>query len=103
MIDLFTLFVSQRGACFYCEERMIMTQHRARSITRDHRVPQSRNGPSTRANLVGACDRCNTLKGDLSEADFASRYPDTEAIERARAMSVHDAALLAAGIKKRAA
>ena len=33
-------------------------------LTLDHVIPRSRNGKSTWSNLVTACKRCNSLKGD---------------------------------------
>jgi len=46
-----------------------------RATTIDHVFPASRGGGNTWTNLVAACERCNTLKGDRTpeEADMPLR------------------------------
>lgn len=51
--------------CEYCEEPIdIMT------ISPDHATPMNRGGSLELANLRGACERCNTLKGSLLPGEF---------------------------------
>ena len=45
-------------ACQYCGTR--------KDLTLDHVIPRSKGGKSTWNNLVTACKRCNTRKGDNS-------------------------------------
>jgi len=47
--------------CRYCKDP---------GTTLDHVVPKSRGGKNTLVNLVYCCRRCNTLKGNLSLAEF---------------------------------
>ena len=51
--------------CFYCGKPL------SRKVkTRDHVVPQSRNGSSSPSNIVDACKPCNGLKGCLDLEEF---------------------------------
>ena len=43
--------------CQYCSKR-------SNSMTIDHIIPKNKGGKDTWANLVAACGRCNTKKGD---------------------------------------
>ena len=57
----------QRSRCYYCEltmERDLPEAHPQRA-TLDHKVPRSRGGTWSNANLVAACRRCNHEKADL--------------------------------------
>jgi len=45
-----------RQTCQYCSRRT--------HLTLDHVVPRSKGGPHTWDNVVTACERCNSLKGD---------------------------------------
>ncbi|MFC6999354.1 HNH endonuclease [Rufibacter roseus] len=45
-----------RNRCQYCGS--------TRNLTLDHLLPRSRGGQSTWYNLITACARCNSLKGD---------------------------------------
>lgn len=60
------LFARDQGRCQYCGQA-------AESI--DHVVPRSRGGPHTWENVVAACRRCNTVKGDrlLTETSLRLR------------------------------
>lgn len=52
------IFKRDRGMCQYCGAR----DH----LTLDHVIPKSRGGKSNWDNLVTACQRCNSQKGDLT-------------------------------------
>lgn len=49
-----------RGACSYCGVK----QSRKLKLTRDHVVPVSKGGNTTRRSIVPACGRCNSSKSD---------------------------------------
>ena len=57
-------------ACAYCGERG--------KLVMDHAVPINRKslGEHHLGNLVPACDRCNSRKGDASYAEFLADRPD---------------------------
>lgn len=49
--------------CEYCDRRVSLP-------TKDHRTPITRGGSDGIDNLAVACKRCNSRKGDLTEAEF---------------------------------
>lgn len=53
------LFQRDRNLCMYCGER-----YSSSLLTRDHIVPQSRNGANTWENCASACRPCNQRKGN---------------------------------------
>jgi len=53
------ILVRDRFCCQYCGRQMA-----AHELTLDHITPRSKRGRSTPENLVAACKRCNTRKGD---------------------------------------
>lgn len=59
-----SLFARDHGRCQYCGSA-------AESI--DHVVPRSRGGQHAWDNVVAACRRCNTVKGDRLLAETALR------------------------------
>lgn len=52
------IFKRDGGKCQYCGTN--------RDLTLDHVIPRSKGGKSTWTNLVTACKKCNSLKGDYS-------------------------------------
>lgn len=46
----------QSNRCYYCNRV-------SRQLTRDHRVPLSKGGTDSIANIVAACRPCNSRKG----------------------------------------
>lgn len=58
--DWKSVMLAFRGRCAYCGQ----TQSRGARLTRDHAVPVSKGGPTTRWNIVPACQKCNSRKGD---------------------------------------
>jgi len=52
------IFRRDGGKCQYCGT--------TKDLTLDHVIPKSKGGKSTWTNLVTACKKCNSLKGDYS-------------------------------------
>ena len=52
------IFKRDEGKCQYCGT--------TKELTLDHVIPRSKGGRSTWLNLVTACKKCNSLKGDQS-------------------------------------
>ena len=52
------IFRRDGGTCQYCGTN--------KDLTLDHVVPRSKGGKSTWTNLVTACKKCNSIKGDYS-------------------------------------
>ena len=63
---------AQNGLCFYCGEKP--RQERGRIATMDHFIPHAKGGGDRMDNLVYACQRCDSKKGD--------RMPTPEEIRR---------------------
>ena len=61
------VFKRDSHRCQYCES--------TKNLTIDHVMPKSRGGKSTWQNLVAACSKCNSLKGDRTpeEAEMPLR------------------------------
>ena len=57
------VFKRDAGRCQYCQS--------ARDLTLDHVVPRSKGGKTHWTNLVTACRRCNTIKGDRTPEQAA--------------------------------
>lgn len=58
----------QQNYCFYCEEPLT-----AHSCTADHVKPKYAFGLDHRNNIVAACEACNKLKGNMSDALFEKK------------------------------
>lgn len=86
------LFERQNGICHYCDVEMVLEMGRGFSCTQDHVIPKKRGGYRVPNNSVGACKRCNDLKGSLSEKAFRIEYPSPDAIEAASPMAKADEA-----------
>lgn len=52
------IFKRDGGKCQYCGS--------TKDLTLDHLIPRSKGGKSTWTNLVTACKKCNSIKGDCS-------------------------------------
>lgn len=52
------IFKRDSFSCQYCGN--------SKNLTLDHVVPRSKGGKTSWGNLVTACKRCNTVKGDLT-------------------------------------
>ncbi|MBC6401408.1 MAG: HNH endonuclease [Ekhidna sp.] len=52
------IFKRDNGKCQYCGT--------SKDLTLDHVVPRSKGGKSTWTNLVTACKKCNSVKGDFT-------------------------------------
>lgn len=58
-------------ACVYCGS--------TEQVQMDHKIPVSRGGGHTKANIAPACKRCNRCKGALTDAEFReflALYPE---------------------------
>ncbi|MEK7413410.1 MAG: HNH endonuclease [Planctomycetota bacterium] len=62
------VFTRDDFACQYCGARIGIS-----SGTRDHVVPRSRGGPDNLSNVVTACGKCNTTKGDRTPDEAGMR------------------------------
>lgn len=63
----------QDGRCYYCGLLVWWDGDNKRtSAINEHRVPLSRGGPHRPSNIVVACGRCDSLKGDLTDVEFLS-------------------------------
>lgn len=58
------LFLRDANLCLYCGN-----EYPDATLTRDHIVPISRGGKDCWANVVAACKRCNTHKGNRTPED----------------------------------
>ena len=54
-----TLALRDRFCCGYCGKKFPM-----RELTFDHVIPRSKGGKNTADNLLMACVKCNTMKGN---------------------------------------
>ena len=65
------IFARDHWKCQYCDQSPTDNN----PLTMDHIVPQSRNGPTVVANLVSACQQCNTRKTNQSADEFLANDP----------------------------
>jgi 5-methylcytosine-specific restriction endonuclease McrA len=63
------IWAEQLGCCAYCNNKINIED-----ATLDHLRPKAKGGLTELANLVIACGRCNTLKGDLDLYRFLRRH-----------------------------
>lgn len=70
------IFKRDKGLCQYCYRP---------GDTLDHLMPQVRGGTSIRANLVVACKRCNSAKGNLTPLEYFFEV-DRSAVGRLRCL-----------------
>lgn len=68
-----------RGRCAYCGQK----PGRRKKLTRDHVIPVTQGGKTTRENIVPACSRCNSSKSNHSVFDWFRRqaYYSDEQLE----------------------
>lgn len=72
-----SIYMRDHGACVYCL--------RQDNLTLDHLRPHSKGGSNEASNLVTACLRCNSARGNRSWVDFASAFEGaTGRIQRQR-------------------
>lgn len=83
MISLFDFLVSRDGsaACFHCARPLT-----SKGYTRDHVIPRSKGGSSSRRNLVLCCSACNNERG---AEDFLTFHQ-----EKRRSLALPDHPLL---------
>jgi 5-methylcytosine-specific restriction endonuclease McrA len=58
MLTRQNIFKRDKNSCQYCTA--------TRDLTIDHIIPRSKGGKSTWTNLITACKRCNSRKGDFT-------------------------------------
>ena len=63
------LFARDRYRCQYCGRLQIELKPRE-SLTRDHLIPLSRGGRTSKKNIVVSCKQCNSLKKNLTVAEL---------------------------------
>jgi 5-methylcytosine-specific restriction endonuclease McrA len=69
--SLVEVFNKSGGFCAYCDKKLDITKtntHDAPTI--DHVVPKYHGGTNHPANLVCACNECNTRKGHMPLSQF---------------------------------
>lgn len=63
--------------CVWCRDRVINGDgprpNGVRRATLDHIVPRKQGGTNVTHNLITACDRCNSERGELTVFAFAQR------------------------------
>lgn len=66
---------AQGRRCKYCREPL-----KAEAVTADHKLARRNGGITSAANIIAACQPCNTAKGSLPERAFqkAIRAPTHE-------------------------
>jgi 5-methylcytosine-specific restriction protein A len=57
--------LSAGTTCYYCQKAIVK-----QDITMDHIVPVSQGGFSTKGNVVACCKSCNSLKKDMTAAEW---------------------------------
>lgn len=70
VLNRHNIFKRDGFECQYCGD--------SRDLTLDHMLPKAKGGKSTWFNLVTACKRCNTRKGDFTPEEagmFVKRMP----------------------------
>jgi 5-methylcytosine-specific restriction endonuclease McrA len=60
------MILQQEPLCYYCSMFGLVVA----SVSVDHKTPKSRGGSDGRANLTGACQNCNSAKGDMTSEEF---------------------------------
>lgn len=72
-----------KGCCAYCGVK----QTRKIKLTRDHVIPVTQSGPTTRENIVPACSKCNSSKSNLDLVEWfkKKRFYSAEQLELIRA------------------
>lgn len=71
----YKIYSRDNYTCQYCFHKLPLTPNRAKTKekerkTLEHIIPQSFGGKATEENLILACARCNTLRGNMTI------YPD---------------------------
>jgi 5-methylcytosine-specific restriction endonuclease McrA len=76
----FNVFLRDRWQCQYCADTF-----KTHELTFDHVIPRSRGGRTNWENIVAACQKCNTQKGNHMPHEV-SMYP----IHEPRQPSIHE-------------
>lgn len=67
ILNRHNVFKRDNNRCVYCNAR--------EELTLDHVLPRSRGGKTQWTNLVTACKRCNSRKGDFTPEEAGLRLP----------------------------
>lgn len=85
---LLALINEQNRHCFYCDKVFFYIKGHDLRPTIDHRVPKCRGGKEGE-NLVAACFRCNSLKGDTDEETFRQLMHDIPRLKTVKMRALH--------------
>ena len=66
------IFARDHWQCQYCGQPSTKNH----SLTLDHVIPESKDGPTVVGNMVAACQKCNTKKSNRSLEDFLAEDPE---------------------------
>ena len=58
----------QENRCAYCEVELDRNTERV-----DHIIPMGRGGDNTPSNIQLTCERCNTAKGSMTDAEYREK------------------------------
>lgn len=93
------LLVRREGfGCHYCHYQWpaakakllsMVARGGNRAPTVDHLTPRSRGGSDHMRNLAACCQKCNSDKAHLTEAEFVAVRHDRRALLAARNMTLH--------------
>lgn len=64
------LYIRDGFTCAYCGRDLRNAD--ARDVTLDHLLPRSAGGSNEATNLITACLRCNSQRGNKAYADYAT-------------------------------
>lgn len=66
----YTLYQRQKGRCHYCNVHMTISHKGPYHVTSDHIRTKKEGGGDMIGNLVGACFRCNNMRGSIRYEAF---------------------------------
>ncbi len=75
----------QKGRCFWCRERMFVSDIEGERLCRptiDHLVPLVSGGKNKRRNMVAACVRCNQEKGAMAPEAYLAIWQARHEVSR---------------------
>ena len=58
------------GKCHYCHRPVNIFGECGDRPTREHLTPVCRGGSNLLSNIALACETCNSIKGDMTEAEY---------------------------------
>lgn len=60
------------GKCHYCHRPVEIMGEESNRPTKEHLIPKCRGGLSVLSNIALACERCNSVKSDMTETEYLS-------------------------------